>query len=199
VVVDKGKVFPATRRLQDEGWGVWQNGVPGLDEMGPADPHGNPPIIGPYGSREDMPGENPIGPVRVAGFRGRDGQPLLHAKVLLLGVEHSEQLYPEGFGIEAFRTRFQPKRLWLGSANWTEASRRHLEFGAWTDDPQLCERALGFLGAVLHFSEPMDSTSAAPAPELLRAEWDDAAFAEALMEAEWAAEEAEAIAHEDEA
>ena len=71
--------------------------------------------------------------------------------------------------------RFEPKRAWLGSANWTKHASQHLEFGLWTTDAVLVERTYRFVLDVIRFSEPFDTATDHPEPELIAAEWDDAA------------------------
>jgi phosphatidylserine/phosphatidylglycerophosphate/cardiolipin synthase-like enzyme len=113
--------------------------------------------------------------VRLAGWRGDRQAPLLHAKMLLLADAQGEH-WPDGD-----HWKFQPSRAWLGSANWTTAAENdHLEYGLWTDDEALVGQVAAFLLDLLMFSEPMDTGSDTPRPDLAAAEWDDEAFAEAM-------------------
>lgn len=106
--------------------------------------------------------------------------PLVHAKLLVLGEAwgFDDDEGPD-FGL---RTGFKPMRAWFGSANWTTASAEHLEFGLWVDEPTLVDHAFRFLLDLLTFSEPLDTNSDQPSPELVDAEWDDDAFAEYMAE-----------------
>lgn len=122
------------------------------------------------------------GPVRVAGYRetaGRDNR-FLHAKVLVLGATFLS-VFDTGEG-EQEELGFAPWGTWIGSANWTAASVGHLEVGLWSEDPDLTRAALGFVSAVVGFSEPFGSPSDDPAPELRPVDYDDEAMAEAWRE-----------------
>ena len=79
---------------------------------------------------------------------------------------------------------FRPWRTWLSSANWTEGSRGHLEFGLWSDDPKLNEHATDFLCALTRFSEPLGAVAPEPTPTLADVEYDDQAMLEALAGSE---------------
>ena len=74
---------------------------------------------------------------------------------------------------------FVPQSIWSGSANWTEASRSHLEVGFLCDDPSLVRAAEHFVADVIAFSEPVDTACVGPEPNLVRAEYDDEAMAQA--------------------
>jgi hypothetical protein len=122
--------------------------------------------------------------VRTIGFRkgaANNGvmPPILHAKMALLGRlwDHDE----DALG-PADVTRFTPKRLWIGSANFTAASRRSLEFGFWTEDPVLLRSAETFLLRLIANSETIDPDADMLSPERAFPDYDDAAMAE------WAAE-----------
>lgn len=106
--------------------------------------------------------------------------PLVHAKVLLLG----EVLYSdEGpVGDVGDYLLFAPRRLWLGSSNFTFNSRRSLEFGVWSNDPALLDHAKGFLADLLSYSEPFGSQHLTPEPELVPYHFDDEAMAEYAAE-----------------
>jgi hypothetical protein len=102
--------------------------------------------------------------------------PILHAKLVLLGelTWHEDEAYGLGEML-----RFEPERLWAGSANGTRSSRSSLEFGCWLDDPALLREALQFLTRVLRHSEDFDPDSADMVPDLAEPVFDDAAMAEA--------------------
>ncbi|NUW36985.1 hypothetical protein HTZ77_37115 [Nonomuraea sp. SMC257] len=108
----------------------------------------------------------------MAGFRGTS--PTLHCKILVLGVLVED--YEECTGEE-----FQPRSVWLGSANWTEASARgHLEFGLVSKDRQLVRSAYEFVTRVIAISEPLTSTSVRPNPELAPVEYEDEELADIM-------------------
>jgi hypothetical protein len=112
-----------------------------------------PALVGP--SFED-PSSRALSSVRVAGVTRQQGvtQPLVHAKMLLLGMT----IESEGdMGEQVIF--FRPRRLWLGSANLTNNSRRGLEFGIWTDDASLVDLGRGFLADLLTYSELYRHTS----------------------------------------
>ncbi|MET8312018.1 hypothetical protein [Micromonospora sp. NPDC005173] len=139
---------------------------------------GEPAIIGPGWTPAER--DRTIPTVRTIGFRkgiGGNGSmpPLLHAKLALLGRlwEHDE----DDFG-PADVTRFTAKRLWIGSANFTVASRRSLEFGFWTEDPVLLRGAEDFLLRLIATSEGVDPDAHVHEPERGLPDYDDAAMAE---------------------
>lgn len=176
IVVDKGQRRVAARvrgLLESADAGFRQNLLPGLDEMGPLDNLGKAPAIHPSGP---MPGDRLIGPLRVAGWKeARQRRPLLHTKLLVLGAWWH---WDSG---EGEMDTLTPMKVWFGSANWTDASSEHLEFGAWCGDDALLSSSLRFCEDLVRFSEPFDAGTAGPEPELVAGEWDDAAFYEAHL------------------
>jgi len=78
--------------------------------------------------------------------------------------------------------KFHPKSTWMGSANWTQAARRHIEFGVWSSDPDLVRHDYEYLLSLLTFSEPRGAATIGPEPELVSAVWDDDAFREYFAE-----------------
>ncbi len=171
VLVDKGiRKRSATDRLNESGLGIIQSWLPHLDEYGPLDRDGAKPTISPT----SMPGNRVLEPVRLVGWKQRQKQPpLLHAKLCLLGASYiSEGDHGE------FNELFRPMPVWLGSANWTSGSARHLEFGLWSNDPQLAAVTLEFFGDLVRFSEPYSAATRGPEPQLVGAEWDNEAFAD---------------------
>ncbi|MEV0006256.1 hypothetical protein AB0H28_28800 [Micromonospora sp. NPDC050980] len=147
---------------------------------------GEPPMIGPGWSLP--PGDAMIPTVRTIGFRkdlGANGSmpPILHAKLALLGRlwEHDE----DDFG-PADVTAFTPKRLWIGSANFTASSRRSLEFGSWTEDPVLLRGAEEFLLDLVGSSEGIDPDADLHLPERALPDFDDSAMAESAAELRFA-------------
>ncbi|WP_164701519.1 hypothetical protein [Modestobacter sp. KNN46-3] len=87
-------------------------------------------------------------------------------------------VWEDDWGYEQWH--FTPLRTWLGSANWTAAAQSHLEFGLWTDDPELMDANRRFLLDVI--SQPLDSVTDGPEPELRDSDWDNQAFAEYVAE-----------------
>ena len=76
----------------------------------------------------------------------------------------------------------EPQAVWWGSANWTQLSPSHLEVGFARDDPALVREAADFVADVIAVSEPVDITCVGPEPNLVPAEFDDAAMAEAAYD-----------------
>jgi hypothetical protein len=178
IVIDKGRIRPAVRRLMAGADDDGTAGVPlswlGLDEWGPLDASGDPPVIGPWGP---LPGtETNVGPVRMLGFRG-NRKPLLHAK---LAVACAGWRWEGEFGEEL--ELLTPLRVWAGSANWTEGASDHLEFGMWSDDEAICKTALAFMRSVITASEGVTSEAPGPLPDLAAGVWDDDAFRDYLAE-----------------
>lgn len=173
IVIDKG----AKARPQEliSGGRPLPNVLPGLDMTVP-DGEG-PTLLGPH---SELPGHL-LGPVRLAGWqraeRGRL-KPLLHTKILVLGevawyrYGPDDSPYSEELG-------FRAEAVWWGSANWTDASRDHLEMGTYSTDVALADEALRFVSKVVEFSEPIDSMFIQPEPNLVPVDFDDAAMAEA--------------------
>jgi hypothetical protein len=178
VIVNKGSHRHAAvqRVLEDGGCGFLQRILPGLADWGPLDETDTEPIIGPD---SDLPGDRIIGPLRLAGWgeRGARPMPLVHMKLLVLGVWTIQ----EGDYGELHEV-FTSHRVWMGSANWTRKSSDHIEFGAWCDDPALVRTAAAFLTDLVRFSEPIGTPTTAPEPEMVAATWDDDAFYEAMTE-----------------
>ena len=165
-------------RLHRSGHALSSAHFPGFLDLAYPDADGSPPVIGP-GS--PMPEPIALGPVRAAGWtessKARDHRPLVHVKMLVAG---RTWVWEDDFGREVWR--FTPLRTWMGSANWTAASPSHLEFGLWSDDLELMARNTAFLLDLVRFSQPLDSTTAGPEPDLVPVDWDDAAFAEYVRE-----------------
>jgi hypothetical protein len=123
--------------------------------------------------------------IRTLGYRGKERRqvPILHAKLALLGEMwwHDEGALGHVEDVIGFR----PHRLWISSANFTAASRRSLEFGYWTTQPELLAGAERFLVRLMASSEDLDPDADIPDPELAQVEFDDEAIAEAMAEAHW--------------
>lgn len=165
-VVKRGAGFPA-------------GAVPGLPALVLAG-RGRAPRVGPTNPMEDLrlPALRTIragsGAGAGTGGGGEEGTdeagsgeepvPTLHTKMMLLGELwwHDEAT----LGKAADVAEFTPHRLWLGSANGTERSRRNLEFGLWADDRALLEAAQQFLVRVLaHSQDWPPGTDGAGGPE----------------------------------
>jgi hypothetical protein len=176
VVVDKGASFIPSR-LNNPEKGFPNVALLRLRDMAPKI-DGAAPILGPS---SPMP-EHELGPVRKLGWPGNeDGKPLLHAKLLVLGDLRINVYGPDDcIGEEVLD--FEPRAVWWGSANWTQSSRKHLEFGFFSDDPALVSELTDFATDLIAFSEPMDTTCDEPNPNLVSVEFDDAAMAEAMAE-----------------
>jgi hypothetical protein len=122
----------------------------------------------------------PIPTFRALGFRrGRSYKfpPILHAKLALVGELwwHDE----DELGGVADVVGFEAIRLWVSSANFTNSSRRNIEFGFWTEDPALLKGTERFLTRLMGSSEALDTDSDHFDPELLPIEFDDDAMWEA--------------------
>lgn len=179
IVITKGaNNLRAAQALHTRGRALPTAYLPGFEEVGLVGPDGKRPIIGPSGLAGGSLDE--LGPVRRAGWRGDKSAPLIHAKLLILGDAWGYDNDEEGPWGPQFG--FRARRAWLGSANWTRGATEHLEFGLWIDEPQLVEHTFRFLLDMLKFSEPFDTAYDHPSPELVDAEWDDAAFAEYLAD-----------------
>lgn len=117
--------------------------------------------------------------MRLVGWHKDAGRyrPLLHAKLCVLAATW----FWEGeFGEETLH--LTPLRTWVGSANWTNLTASHIQFGAWWDDGALAGHALRFLTDLILLSEPPGQHAAGPEPQLVAAEWDDDAFADYAAE-----------------
>jgi hypothetical protein len=152
--------------------------LPGLETL--AHPHepGQPQGVGPYASLPQLT----IKGLRTVGYRKTSDTfvPLLHAKLVLLGdLRWQDEDEP---GLPADFLVFRPRRLWIGSANGTAASRFSLEFGCWQTEPELLTHAQEFLTQVIAHSEDLDPDADTMEPELVEIEFDDEAMAEALAE-----------------
>jgi hypothetical protein len=160
-VLERSRGFPAAA-------------LPELELMLPYDDEGRAPVVGPHSPTPHVQ----LPALRAIGYRRVSGRlvPILHAKLLLLGVLtwYEDEEYGSGEFL-----RFDPERLWVGSANGTRSSRSSLEFGCWLDDHVLLERARRFLAEVVAHSESFDPDSDDMAPDLVDPEFDDQAMAEA--------------------
>jgi hypothetical protein len=171
---------PHTEALQDLATkaGLAQRAFHELAELAPHDA-GRPTIVGPFGTGWD---DNEIAGVREVGFRklGDRLVPIVHAKILLLGDMYWTDEHPAGAVADIIG--FRPRRLWLGSANFTKSSRSSLEMGMWTSDPAMLAAARDWLLSMVAISEPLGLGEDLMAPELLPVEYDDDAIVEYLRE-----------------
>ena len=186
VVVDKSAWGAQLERLSTDGAGVQQRLLPSLQYWGPHQ-DGQAPVIDP-GSARDFE-ERLLEPLRVLGWRKRGKQelvPLLHAKLAVCCAAYG---WDGEFG--SWDEHLMPLSVWMGSANWTTWSAKHLEFGAWTTDEALTKAAFEFVIDVIRASEPRDSAASLPSPQLVEGQWNDDAFAELAREMAEAHEEDE--------
>lgn len=139
---------------------------------------GKPAIVGPY-----TPIDGAVVPtIRTLGYRRLDDRlpPIIHAKLALLGHLWWHDEGPLGHVDDVIG--FAPRRLWVSSANFTRSSRASLEFGYWTEDPELVGGAERFLVKLMRASEGLDPAADAFEPDLAPFEFDDEAMAEAWAE-----------------
>jgi len=176
IVVDRQQTSRRElNRLHGSGLPLTTLHLPGFEGVTLPRPDGSAPVIGPG---EPMPEPLELGPVRAAGWRpGGSQKPLVHVKMLVGG---RVWIWENDYGFEEWH--FTPLRTWMGSANWTSLAPFHLEFGLWSDDLALLERNQRFLLDALHFSQPLDSETAGPEPDLVHVDFDDDAFAEYYAE-----------------
>ncbi|WP_211696532.1 hypothetical protein [Mycobacterium spongiae] len=176
VVVDKGSALPQ-RLIDSPEVGFPNIALPQLSGLVRSE-GGKPMTLGPYTPREVM--EYDLEPIRVFGWPGhRQNKPLLHAKLLVLGELHWSKYGPDEAPDYFVSADFTPQSVWWGSANWTNASRRHLEVGVVCDDPSFIREATDFVATLISHSEPVDATRVGPQRTLVGYEIDDAAMAEA--------------------
>jgi hypothetical protein len=174
VIVDKAAyTWPfQPDRLSRQGVGIRQGLLHAIQDWGPPD-GGRPPVITPHNYEAFH--ERVLTPVRVVGSKANNNEKvgMLHAKLAVCCAAYTWEGEMGGWD-----DHLMPMSVWMGSANWTALSGRHLEFGAWTTDPALAEAALEFMAALIKTSEPWGSRAQRPSPEMVEAEWDDAGFAE---------------------
>jgi hypothetical protein len=168
------------RNVLDRSRGFPASALPEMEWLLPYDDEGQVPVVGPSSPAPAVR----LPALRAFGYRriGNRLVPILHAKLMLLGVLAWQE--DEEYGSGEF-LRFTPERLWVGSANGTRSSRSSLEFGCWLEDWKLLESARQFLAEVLRHSEPFDPDSDDMAPELVDPDFDDVAMAEAAAALEW--------------
>lgn len=191
IVINKPELVPddlrsfdaEIRHLHEAGRGLNRDLLRGIDSTTMAPKFaGEPVTLGPSGPYTDCEPETVFQSVRVAGIRKTDGRtiPLAHAKLLLVGFAGWTDEHPSGYAVEHWW--FEPRRLWLGSTNFTFNARRSLEFGIWVDDLEMLRQATEFLTDLLAYSEPWGSKSVWPDPELAPYDYDEEAMWEAVRE-----------------
>jgi hypothetical protein len=170
----------ALRDLNDRSPGLPVRAFADLIGLGPTF-DGKPTVVGPHDRMEHLV----VPTVRTLGYRkqGNDLVPIMHAKLALLG--HLRWHDEDVFGNPDDIVWFTPQRLWISSANFTSRSRHSLEFGFWTEDATLVERAEQFLVTAMKFSEGLDPEADWFEPDLAPVEYDDEAFREILAEMQW--------------
>jgi len=180
IIVDKQQPeFGAVKRLAVRGRPISSTYLEGFDELSVADEEGNAPVVGPY---DGLPDPTDLGPIRVVGWqKAVDGsaRPMLHSKLLVVGVT---TYYEDDEMFAGHIPTFRPLATWMGSANWTYASRQQIEFGLWSHDQQLVDRNYRYLLSLLAFSEPRGASTVGPEPNLVSVVWDDDGFREYLAE-----------------
>lgn len=179
VVVDKHVATRRSATLHDRANALSSAFLDGFEELTSPDSNGHAPVIGPQRTMTSPGLVEPVslGPVRVAGWTTKDGRklPLLHSKMLVLGVT---TYYDDDEMFAGDILRFNPLVTWMGSANWTEASRKHVEHGMWSTDPALVFNNYDYLCSLIALSESLGSLNPKPTPEFVSAVWDDDAFKE---------------------
>ncbi|MGH3974902.1 MAG: hypothetical protein ACRDS9_16475 [Pseudonocardiaceae bacterium] len=152
---------------------------PELEELAPLE-NGEPVELGPYGPRL----ETSVPAVRELGFRkvGNRLVPIVHAKLALVGDLCWTDEHPSGYPVDTFY--FRPRKLWMGSANFTESSRRSLEVGTWATDEEILTAARQFLLNLVVRSEPLRNEADSMEPELHPVVFDEAAMLEASRDAD---------------
>lgn len=166
------------REINQRVCGLPTRALPILGDMAPK-VDGKPMIVGPYTRfGEDFA----LPPVRAIGYRDPAGRPapIAHAKLAVLGRMWWHDEGPLGH-VEDI-SGFTAQRLWVSSANFTQNSRRCLEFGYWTEDKALLDAAEHFLVQLLGASEDLNATDDKLNPDLASVEYDDVAMAEALAD-----------------
>jgi hypothetical protein len=137
---------------------------------------GKPALVDPSSPFDDFV----VPTVRTLGFRKQGNVPIVHAKLALLGQLWWHDEGPLGHVEDVIG--FTPRRLWISSANFTRSSRSSLEFGYWTEEPELMNGAARFLVNLMRLSEDLDPEADSPDPVLAPVDFDDGAMAEALAE-----------------
>jgi hypothetical protein len=158
------------RRLQQRGRPILKLILDGLDNVALPTTDGHaPPALRPLLISDEEWDLHMVslGPVRVAGWGGRELRPLMHAKVVVMADAGD---FPDGgpTGEEMYGSI--PRAVWWGSANLTRASRRNIEFATFSTDPLLVQAAWRFVTDVIALSEPYsDVPMPTPRPQFVTA------------------------------
>ncbi len=160
--------------------GLGQSAYPELDDLAARDASGDALMVGPY--TPDWRQTMSIGGVREVGYRksGNRLVPIVHSKIMLLGQMWWSDEHPSGHTVD--QIGFRPEWLWLGSPNFTKASRRSLETGMWIKDPSMLLAARKFLLGLVAMSEPLGAGPDLPEPQLVPVSYDDQAMSEYFAE-----------------
>ena len=166
------------RALNETTSGVPLRALSGLGHKAPKIA-GRPQVMGPY---DVVDPEIHVPTFRTIGYRKTTNAqpPIAHAKLALLGNICWTDEDPIG-GVTDY-TWFSQSRLWVSSANFTYGSRQSLEFGYWTEHPELMSGVQRFLVDLIGVSEDLDAVADTPDPALADVEYDDVAMAEAAAE-----------------
>jgi hypothetical protein len=177
---DKRKSMEPLQWLNDRSPGLPARAFAELIDMGPTF-DGEPTVVGPSTNLDSLV----VPTVRTLGYRKTGNQlvPIMHAKLALLG--HLRWHDEDALGYVDDMIWFTPQRLWISSANFTKRSRQSLEFGFWTEDSALVERAEQFLVTAMRYSEGLDPESDWFKPDLAPVEYDPVAFGEVMEEMTW--------------
>lgn len=180
ILLDKQQPpYPAVEQLAKTDSALSSAYLRHFDMLALPNPDGSGPVLGPF---SQMPPPVLLGPVRLVGWaRDQHGKPrpMLHSKMLVLGVTTYWENDEDWSGDVA---QFEPKVTWMGSANWTSNARQHIEHGLWSTDPALVAHNYEYLLDLVRFSEPFGASTVGPEPELVSAVFDDDAMREYLAE-----------------
>ena len=151
--------------LGDETTRLWPDALPVVGLYAGPTRDGKAPTMNSDGTIDGD--REPFEKVRVIGYRPEAGvtSPLVHGKVIVLGHQRWQYADVPGYGEHRWLD-WQTEAVWVGSANWTSNAARSLDFGIWTDDPDLCSAAAIYVGEVLARSEPYGSTATTPSSDL---------------------------------
>jgi hypothetical protein len=178
---DKNRKLKRLQEVNEQTPGLPAEAFVALSSLAPK-VDGEPVVLGPYDRMDNVV----VPTIRTLGFRKashKDAPPIMHAKLALLG---HLWWHDEGAGGNVEDViGFTPQRLWVSSANFTESSRRSLEWGYWTEEPALLRGAERFLATAMGLSEGVDPDADSWEPDLAPVEFDDEAMAQALAEAQW--------------
>lgn len=176
-----GHTSPVVRRLRalnERLAGIPVRAFPELAQMHPVI-EGKPIVLRPY---DQIESDVWLPTFRTLGERAaRDSHPpIAHAKLALLGRFWWSDEGPLGHVDDI--VGFRAMRLWVSSANFSVQSRTSIEFGYWTEGPELMDAVQQFLVRLIGASEDFDTEADAPTPDLGEAELDMEALADLAAE-----------------